>query len=79
MAKYLIKTTETYRVDTVTEVEEFHEELKTDGSFELDSFGYKMKQVKGKGKQAGMILDEYCVVTVKKVYDDEKNPGGGLL
>lgn len=78
MPKNLIKTTEVYRVDTVSEVEDFHTELKEDGSFELDSFGYKIKQVKGKGKEAGLILDEYCLVTVKKIHDDEKNPGGGL-
>ena len=78
MAKYLTKTSEVFRVDTIEEVEDFHTELKEDGTFELDSFGYKFKQVKGKGKEAGLILDEYFLVTVKKIHDDEKNPGGGI-
>lgn len=70
MSRYLIKTTEYYRVDTVSEVEQFHQELKTDGNFILDSFGYKQKEVKQKGE----VVDEYCYVTVKKVFTDEKYP-----
>ena len=46
MSRYLIKTTDVYRVDTLAEVEQFHSELKNDANFELDSFGYKQKQVK---------------------------------
>ena len=58
MSRYLIKTTDVYRVDTLAEVEQFHSELKNDANFELDSFGYKQKQVKQKGE----IVDEYCLV-----------------
>ncbi len=70
MSKYLLKATEYYRVDTVSEVEDFHKELKSDGAFTLDSFGYKQKEVKEKGE----VVDEYCYVTVKKVFTDEKYP-----
>lgn len=70
MSRYLVKTTDVYRVDTLAEVEEFHNELKNNPKFELDSFGYKQKQVKQKGE----IVDEYCLVTVKKVFNDEKEP-----
>lgn len=70
MSRYLVKTTDVYRVDTLAEVEEFHTELKNNPKFELDSFGYKQKQVKQKGE----VIDEYCLVTVKKVFNDEKEP-----
>lgn len=70
MSKFLVKTTEIYRIDSLTEVEEFHKELKGSAEFELDSFGYKQKQIKHKGE----VVDEYCLVTVKKNFNDEKEP-----
>ncbi|MEG0153063.1 hypothetical protein [Clostridium sp.] len=70
MSKHLIKTTEVYRVDTVSEVEVFHTDLKNDGNFVLDGFGYKQKQIKEKGE----VVEEYNLVTVKKLFDDEKYP-----
>ena len=57
-------------MDTLAEDEQFHSELKNDANFELDSFGYKQKQVKQKGE----IVDEYCLVTVKKIFNCEKEP-----
>jgi hypothetical protein len=41
--KYLINTVDTYRVGTVAEVEQLHQELKEDPNFELVSFSYKTK------------------------------------
>lgn len=70
MSKFLIKTTEVFRVDSVSEVENFHEELKNNTNFILDSFGYKQKETKQKGE----VVDEYCLVTVKKVFNNEKEP-----
>lgn len=70
MSRYLVKTTEVYRVDTVSEVEQFHNELKGDPNFELASFAYQQKQVKQKGE----IIDEYCLVTIKKNFNDPKEP-----
>ena len=70
MSKYLVKTTDVYRIDSVNEVEEFHKELKGDPHFELESFAYQQKQVKQKGE----IVDEYCLVTVKKKFNDPKEP-----
>ena len=70
MSRYLTKSTEYYRVDTVSEVEEFHTKLKNDNRFVLDSFGYKQKEIKEKGE----VVDEYCYVTVKKIFTDEKYP-----
>lgn len=74
MSRYLVKTTDVYRIDTLGEVEEFHNELKSNANFELDSFGYKQKQVKLKGE----VVDEYCLVTVKKIFNDEKEPGSNI-
>ena len=70
MSRYLIKTTDVYRVDTLAEVEQFHSELKNDANFELDSFGHKQKQVQQKGE----IVDESCLVTVKNIFNCEKAP-----
>ena len=67
---YLISTTEVYRVPTVDDVEDLHEKLRKDPSFELESFGYKTKVLKVKGE----IIDEWQTVTVKKKFNDEKAP-----
>lgn len=68
--KYLISSTDVYRINTVEEVEAFHEELINDNHFTLASFGYKTKQI----KQKGDVIDEYQLVTAKKVFNDEKDP-----
>ena len=70
MSIYLVKTTDVYRVDSVGEVEQFHKDLKGDPHFELESFAYQQKQVKQKGE----IVDEYCLVTVNKKFNDPKEP-----
>lgn len=68
--RYLVSSVDTYRVPTVDEVERFHEELKNDSHFTLASFGYKHKEVKQKGE----VVDEYELVTIKKLFNDEKEP-----
>ena len=74
MSIYLVKTTDVYRVDSVGEVEQFHKDLKGDPHFELESFAYQQKQVKQKGE----IVDEYCLVTVKKKFNDPKEPASDV-
>ena len=68
--KYLINSVDVYRVPTVNDVERLHEELKNDSHFTLASFSYKTKQIKAKGE----IIDEYQLVSVKKLFNDEKEP-----
>ena len=68
--KYLINTTEVYRVETDEDAERLHEELKNDGNFTLVSFGYKTKYIKVKGE----IVEEYQLVTAKKTFNEEKDP-----
>lgn len=65
--KYLISTTDVYRVETVEDVERLHEELKNDGNFTLVSFSYKTKYIK-------KTEEEYQLVTAKKSFNEEKEP-----
>lgn len=68
--EYLINSTETYRVETVDEVEILHEKLKNDNHFTLAAFSYKTKYIKAQGE----IIGEYQVVTAKKLFNTEKEP-----
>lgn len=72
--KYLLSVTDVYRVPTVAEVEQLHEELINDTHFTLNAFSYKTKQIKQKGE----IIDEYQLVTAKKLFNDEKEPGTNI-
>lgn len=72
--KYLINTVDTYRVSTVEDVEALHAELTEDSRFTLAAFSYKTKVVKQKGE----IVDEYQLVTAKKLFNDEKEPGTNI-
>lgn len=65
--KYLINTTDVYRVETVEDAERLHEELKNDSTFTLVSFGYKTKYNK-------KTEEEYQLVTAKKIFNEEKDP-----
>lgn len=69
--KYLINSVDTYRVATVADVEALHEELANDSRFTLAAFSYKTKYIKQKGE----IIDEYQLVTAKKLFNEEKEPG----
>ena len=68
--RYLLSSTDIYRVETVAEVEALHEELSTDVNFTLTAFSYKTKPIKEKGE----VVGEYQVVTAKKVFNAEKEP-----
>ena len=70
MVKYLINDVVTYRVATVEEVEQLHEELLQDNHFSLTSFSYTTKQIKVKGE----VVEEYQLVKAKKVFNAEKEP-----
>lgn len=70
MAKYLVNTTEVYRVENIEAVEALQEEVKADGRYEVASFTYKIKNKKLKGE----IIDEWYQVTIKKIFNDEKDP-----
>ena len=65
LGKFLLNTVETYRVSTVSDVEELHEMFKTDGRYEVASFSYTTKYDKKEDV-------EYQVVKVKKIFNAEK-------
>lgn len=67
--KYLLKSVEYYSVDTVEEVEKLHEKLKNSSWADLTSFSYKTKQRGPKDDK-----EEYQLVTVTKMFNDEKMP-----
>ena len=68
--KYLLTSTNTWRVHTVAEVEKLHEELKNDNRFELTQFSYTTKDIKEKRE----VVDQYQVVKAKLVFTSEKEP-----
>lgn len=68
--KYLVNTTEVYRVDTMAAVEALQAAVKADSRYEVASFTYKAKNKKLKGE----IIDEWYQVSVKKIFNDEKDP-----
>lgn len=68
--KYLITQTDVYRCDSEKEAEDFLKVLKNDYSFEVVS----SKMEKREMKQKGEIIDEWIRLTVKKKFNDEKEP-----
>jgi hypothetical protein len=68
--RYLISTTEVYRVDTMDHVEVLRAEVEDDPHYNVSSFSYKYKCKKEKGE----IVDEWYQVSVKKNFNDEKDP-----
>jgi hypothetical protein len=72
--KYLISTVDTYRVATVADVEALHDALLNDSHFTLAAFSYKTKYIKQKGE----VIDEYQLVTAKKLFNEEKDPNTAI-
>lgn len=72
--KYLISSVDTFRVETVEDVQALHEELRNDTHFTLAAFSYKTKQIKEKGE----VIEEYQLVTAKKLFNNEKEPDSSI-
>lgn len=75
MATYLIKTTEIYRTDTEKEARDLIEKAKKDSGYEVIKSTIETRTAKQKGE----IIDEWRRVTITKVFDEEKEPGGELM
>lgn len=74
MSKYLINKIETFRIDTETEAKTFIESLKKqDGELVKHSIEYKEQKTKGE------VLQSWYKVTVKRLYNDEKEPYDAYL
>ena len=68
MSKYLVSTTETYRVDTESEATRAIEEAKQDSSYVLGKYTSEHKERKSKGE----VIDEYWKLTLTKMFNDIK-------
>ena len=70
MSKYLVSTTETYRVDSENEATRAIEEAKKDNSYILSKYTNEHKERKSKGE----VIDEYWKLTLTKNFNDIKEP-----
>ena len=70
MAKYLITTTETYRVDSEEQVEAILEEAKNDSNYTLVKYSSTYKERKAQGE----VVDCWYRLTLTKAFTDEKEP-----
>jgi hypothetical protein len=70
MAKYLITTTETYRVDSEEAVEAILEEAKNDSNYTLVKYSSTYKEKKEKGD----VVDYWYRLTLTKAFTEEKDP-----
>lgn len=68
--RYLIKTTETYRVDSESEVLEMIKDAKESSQWTLEGHTSKKKQ----NKQKGEVVEEYYMVSLTKSFNLEKDP-----
>lgn len=69
MSRYLINRVDTYRVDSEAEAKNFVEEIKN-GNGELVKHSIEYKEQKQKGE----VVQSWYRLTVKTVYNDEKDP-----
>ena len=67
---YLIKTVETYRVDTEAEAKRIIEEAKEDSRFELIKYEATKKEKKAKGE----VVDSWTRVVLHKAFNTEAEP-----
>ena len=68
--KYLITTTEVYRVDTEEQVKQIIEEAKTDSHFIVTKYTSQYKE----RKQKGEVVDSWWKLSITKQFTDEKEP-----
>lgn len=69
--RYLIQTTEIYRADTETEVQNLIAEAKAAGEYELTKYSSEKKDIKVKGEG---VVGEYYKVSLTKTFTDIKQP-----
>lgn len=70
MAKYLINRTDIFRVDNEQEAKDFIEELKSTSGGDVVKHSIEYKEQKQKGE----LVQSWYRVTVKTVYNEEKDP-----
>lgn len=70
MSKFLVSTTEVFRVDSDDEVKKLIEEAKSSSMFDLSKYSSEYKEVKQKGE----VVDSYFKLSFTKVFNDIKEP-----
>lgn len=70
MAKYLITTTEVYRVDTEDQAKDLIENAKQERDYVLTKYNCEYKERKVKGS----VEDSWFRVSLVKKFTDEKEP-----
>lgn len=70
MAKYLVRRTDVYRVDTENEAKAFVEQQKANSKYEVVKHSTELRNAKSKGE----IVDEWYRVTIVKNCNEEKDP-----
>lgn len=70
MSKYLISTTEVYRVISEAAAQAIIDEAKADQNYQLMKYNCEYKEVKSKGE----VIDDYYKITLCKKFNDEKEP-----
>ena len=73
--KYLIKTTEQYRISSEQEAIEFINQEKKSNKYTVSKYSSELKTTKAKGE----IVDEWFRVTITKEFAEEKEPYGNLM
>ena len=76
MIKFLIKSTNELRLETKTDVDDFHREIEqqaADNGFTLSSWNETLKEK----KQQGEIVEEYYIVKYTFSFNDPKEPERG--
>lgn len=68
--RYLINTTEVYRVSSEEEATRIIEEAKNNSAYTLSKYTSQYKEKKSKGE----IIDYYWKVTLTKEFTSEKEP-----
>ena len=68
--KYLLTTTEVYRVESENEAKKMIEEAKEDNHFILKKYTSEYKEKKQKGE----VIDTYWKVSLVKTFTREKDP-----
>jgi len=68
--KYLINTTEVYRVDSEAEAAQLINDAKQESGYILGKYTSQYKE----RKQKGEVIDSYWKVTLTKNFNSEKEP-----
>ena len=73
MIKWLIKSQNEFRLETMSDVESFHKQVQKeaeDGGYTLTNFAWKEVEKKSKGE----VIDSWFIVKYSFVFNDSKDP-----